>query len=761
MSIPHESIYIPRQGDRVAGKILRIVGSGIIVQLNDGRRGVIRRQELSWSRSLKGKERTYIIGEEIEAVVLGHDGKEGLIELSLKRAQGDPWDKIKQAGYRPGSVVPGEVVNLEGYGAFVEIEPGVVGLLHKSAIPRAQDKPIYDLLWVGDQVEVVIETLDEQKRRIGLSIIEYLRKRHQGFDQNTKATPRKPTRRLLWAKYGTDDSLRAKLRQRIRSILIVDDDQEFSQGFKQWLRRYEYDVQCIETGRDALLVVQDFDLVFLDVNLPDTLGTTIVDDLVGRAPNIIIVLITAQDQFTQDVSEFDGLPIADILFKPIDYAELSNVLIAAETGALFERSPRLPTERRILNTGFLDTTSVQAHHFNGFREFSNSVLDDLRLLIDAQTVLLFQVDVFTRQIAILGVSSSEVIAVQQEALQSLRFSIVMNVALDEEDIFEGKATSSKRFDTFLTFHYAESCLAVPVPVNIPDTKCALFVLDREQDKFSKDVQRLVVAFSIYVAALINENYITTQLQHTHTFALLGQLSSGLLHELRNKLNRIEQEAQLLELDCQDNLVITEPALLAARTTQMAKRATRILDSSAELRELAKRYLGLMQKEERLVVNINQILAATVRQLSPLAYMNKIHIETRFDDRLPLTRISSLKLEQVFLNIAVNAIQLMAEQSYPGQLQIASAYDIRDRDHPIKIQFIDEGPGIHCKLWDWIFQLGTSTKGSGTGLGLFISKGLLESLGGRISLEKSYMFVGSTFLVELPVVLAQEVADDGI
>jgi len=737
------------------------VGSGVIVQLNGGRKGIIRRQELSWSRSLKGKELDYSIGDEIETVVLSHDSREGLIELSLKRAQGDPWDKIKRGGYRPGSVVPGEVVNLERYGAFVEIEPGVVGLLHKSAIPGAQDKSIYDLLWVGDQVEVVIETLDDQKHRIGLSIIERLRKRHQEFDQNIKVSSQKLPGRRLRAKYGTADSLRAKLRQRIRRILIVDDDQEFSQGFKQWLKRYEYEVQCVETGRDALPVVRDFDLVFLDMNLPDTLGTTLAGDLVGRASNISIVLITAQDQFTQDVSEFDGLPIADILFKPIDYTDLANVLVAAETGALFERFPRLPAERRMVNTGFLETTSAQSHNFDGFREFSNAVLDDLRMSLDAQTVLLFQVDVFTHQIAILGVSSSEVIAVQHEALQSLRFSIVINVALDEEMIFEGKVADSKRFGSFLTFHYAESCLAVPVPVNVPDARYALFVLDREQDKFSKDVQKMVVAFSIFIAALLNENYITRQLQHAHTFALLGQLSSGLLHELRNKLNRIEQEAQLLELDCQDNLVITEPTVLTARTTQMAKRATRILAASAELRELAKRYLGLIQKEERLVVNINQILETTVKQLFPLAHVNKIHINTQFDDQLPLTRISSLRLEQVFLNIAVNAIQLMAQQSYPGQLQITSAYDIRDRDRPIKIRFIDEGPGIHRKLWDWIFQLGTSTKEGGTGLGLFISQGLLESLGGRLSIEKSYMFVGSSFLVELPVVSAQEVVDGRI
>ena len=67
------------------------------------------------------------------------------------------------------------------------------------------------------------------------------------------------------------------------------------------------------------------------------------------------------------------------------------------------------------------------------------------------------------------------------------------------------------------------------------------------------------------------------------------------------------------------------------------------------------------------------------------------------------------------------------------------------------------PGIHRQQFAWGFEMGTTTRENGAGLGLFISKGLIESLGGKLSIEESVMFAGTTFLVELPEILTEEVA----
>jgi signal transduction histidine kinase len=86
------------------------------------------------------------------------------------------------------------------------------------------------------------------------------------------------------------------------------------------------------------------------------------------------------------------------------------------------------------------------------------------------------------------------------------------------------------------------------------------------------------------------------------------------------------------------------------------------------------------------------------------------------------------------------------------LWISSAFEPSDKHLPIKIRFSDNGPGIHGQHVDRLGELGFSTKKGGTGLGLFISRGLTESLGGRIRVEETAILVGTTFLVELPLVL---------
>ena len=72
------------------------------------------------------------------------------MELSRKRALSDPWRKVREGHYREGQIVRGEVVNSVHFGAFVEIEPGIEGLIHKSAIPGGEDGHVEDLLWLGD-----------------------------------------------------------------------------------------------------------------------------------------------------------------------------------------------------------------------------------------------------------------------------------------------------------------------------------------------------------------------------------------------------------------------------------------------------------------------------------------------------------------------------------------------------------------------------------------------------------------------------------
>jgi signal transduction histidine kinase len=98
---------------------------------------------------------------------------------------------------------------------------------------------------------------------------------------------------------------------------------------------------------------------------------------------------------------------------------------------------------------------------------------------------------------------------------------------------------------------------------------------------------------------------------------------------------------------------------------------------------------------------------------------------------------------------LNAVQQMELISRDGIVRVLTSFEPYDGSHPIKIRFSDSGPGIHKRLHDKIFDLGFSTRPSGTGLGLYMARSLVRSMGGTISIEESFVPLGTTFLVELP------------
>ncbi|MFQ5352036.1 MAG: ATP-binding protein, partial [Candidatus Binatia bacterium] len=111
---------------------------------------------------------------------------------------------------------------------------------------------------------------------------------------------------------------------------------------------------------------------------------------------------------------------------------------------------------------------------------------------------------------------------------------------------------------------------------------------------------------------------------------------------------------------------------------------------------------------------------------------------------------------VFLNVMQNAVQQMAATpNKGGTLSISTACRDGKTGRRVQIRFQDTGPGIHKRLWEKVFSLGFSTRQGGTGLGLFIARSLVESLGGRILVEQSVIPIGTTFLVELPAALSPE------
>jgi small subunit ribosomal protein S1 len=156
-------------GSKIKGKVRNFTAYGAFVELEEGIDGMIHVSDMSWTRKINHPSECLQKGEEVEAVVLDVNAKEQRISLSLKAATQDPWTEI-QTKYPVGMVVKGKVSKIASFGAFIELEDGVDGLVHISQISDNRVEKVRDALEVGQEVEARVVKVDRGERRIGLSI---------------------------------------------------------------------------------------------------------------------------------------------------------------------------------------------------------------------------------------------------------------------------------------------------------------------------------------------------------------------------------------------------------------------------------------------------------------------------------------------------------------------------------------------------------------------------------------------------------------
>ncbi len=157
-------------GDRVNGRVVSITDYGAFIELEKGVEGLIHISEMSWTRHVKHPSKILSVGETIEAVVLKVDQDHQKISLGLKQIEPDPWSLIEQK-YPVGTHLAGKVRNLTNFGAFVEIEEGIDGLLHISDMSWAKRvRHPSEMLKKGDEIEVVVLDISQEKKRISLGM---------------------------------------------------------------------------------------------------------------------------------------------------------------------------------------------------------------------------------------------------------------------------------------------------------------------------------------------------------------------------------------------------------------------------------------------------------------------------------------------------------------------------------------------------------------------------------------------------------------
>ena len=160
-------------GSRVTGRVTNVTDYGAFVELEEGVEGLVHVSEMSWSKKVKNPSKVVSPGDTVEAIVSDVNRDARRISLSLKDTLPDPWESVIEK-YAIGSRVNGKVRNLTDFGAFVEIEEGVDGLVHVSDMSWTKRiKHPSEVLKKGDDVEAIITSIDQENRRISLSIKEF------------------------------------------------------------------------------------------------------------------------------------------------------------------------------------------------------------------------------------------------------------------------------------------------------------------------------------------------------------------------------------------------------------------------------------------------------------------------------------------------------------------------------------------------------------------------------------------------------------
>ncbi len=232
-----------KEGEIRKGRVKNITDFGAFIDL-DGLDGLLHITDMSWGR-LKHPAEILKVGQELDVMVLGVDRERERVSLGLKQTQENPWTSI-QDRFPVGSRVSGKVVNLAAYGAFIEIAPGIEGLVHISEfswtkrVARASD-----MLSVGDEVQVVVLSIDVENQKIALGIRQTQENPWDTIQERYPVGSRVKGKVRNFTPYGAF----VELEEGIDGMIHVSD--------MSWTRKINHPSECLQKGQEVEAVVLD------------------------------------------------------------------------------------------------------------------------------------------------------------------------------------------------------------------------------------------------------------------------------------------------------------------------------------------------------------------------------------------------------------------------------------------------------------------------------------------------------------------------
>jgi len=754
---------------------------GALVTLLDGAKGIIRNRELSWGSEPAHPSEILAEGQRVRVMVLGIDPEGRRLNLSLRQASRDPWTGIDRK-YPPGKTVCGQVVGLLQTGAFVELEPAINGFVPICDVGDVPPEKIEESLWIGDVVEGVITRLDHEERHVSLSIKHHLanlnRQRETAFQEDYIRTDGggkislgelldPQSRNALLSLFRgsselSDDgnrresSKRATLVDDLPRVLIADNDRGFRASLERLLARSGHTVDTADSAEKAVALCseKDFDLLLVDFTFRTgaTDGLEAARRILQSKPELPIIIITGigrNGTYGTLVQNAKALGVRSVLLKPVELGSIYRAMEAITSNKDAYEAVGAPETMAevILETGQAPLLTAASEKVV---RSAHQELTALQKLTGASVCVLFQMDTTTREVRVCAHVGPRLIGYDTSKYK-LQASPVADVIQHREELFENDVSRNRQKYQHLRILDFASCIGVPAG-SFGQSAYGLFLFHTQKEHFTREHLSHALTSARLMNATITHDQAERLIQNVQPFAFIGQMGSILVHELNNRLGSLLNDTRTLKAD---NAVIEKDpsrSLDPRLRNEIHECILSLERNSKAMEKIAGLHMGLLATDSQELVYVNEVLHNAIGVLTAVAEQSRVRIVTQLDEEMPATLSKRVRLEQSFANVILNAIQHVGLARQWREILIRSRFENNPGSFPIQVRITDTGPGIHGKHLDHIFEMGFSTRPGGHGLGLYAARSLIESLGGRICVEKSVMLIGTTFLIELPLVV---------
>jgi signal transduction histidine kinase/predicted RNA-binding protein with RPS1 domain len=739
-----------KPGEIIKGKITKIGFHGIHLNVSPDVPAFLPRSECLFTMKIIELNKNFQVNQEIETKIITLDQQYKDLVVSRKGVLPNPWDTLANK-YKIEDIVEGEVVFTGEKHALIETKKGILGIIRISEVWLNVETMTQALL-IGDKVKSKIMKIDDENKILDLSIRSMFGKEFPEKEEEKSYSfadfINKDIQLMfteLTQKLDSDQILNNYAKEKYQNVLIINPNENFSKSLGLVFETIGLKTNHIIDIK-MLLKKEKFDLFILSASL---LGKKIHEDFVkvnqiSRKKTLLIE--GTQEQIDPIIPELKILGFdKNLLIEPYDIRDIVQLLNNEANKITVENITELP---QIKKQNLIDNYIKKDHEFINVQKSTEDILEYITAKTYASFIILFQIKPATLETEIYN-SANFKIQLSENNKSNLRYSPISTVIWGGQPWNDISGKAIRFYKHFKCLGYFESVFGFKIDYS-DEYKYALFLFGKQKNQLHPSLKQMMHEFVSTLSISIERDKFKKCIESEHKLITTGKLTSGLVHELRTQEQTVTNYIQVLHsmsIRLNKGEYRLNDKTFKAEFEDIVKD---LMESHNQSNAVQRTFLDILKDKDEKEINIDIYLNNLISSLKLIANKHRIKIFTSID-KIPETYINIGHLSQIIINLFNNSIeQITTIRKRTGGIEITLSYEKKEKDLPIIIKWSDNGPGIHHKYKERVFDLLFTTKSGGTGQGLYICKTLIEHLGGTINIGYNVRMSGVTFILKLPM-----------